>query len=58
MKSAWQGAVVNWAAMDSNKVEEIDLNEFGELLQADNDAREWDKEDDKFFFVDLDDDLY
>ena len=39
-------------------MEEIDLNEFGELLQADNNAREWDKEDDEFFFVDLDDDLY
>jgi hypothetical protein len=57
MKSVWQGSVVDLAAMNSNKVEEIDLNEFGELLQADNDAKEWDKEDNEFIF-DSDNDLY
>ena len=50
MKSAWQGSLADWATLNSTRIEEIDLNDFGELLQVDDDAKEWDKEDDEFIF--------
>ena len=49
MKSAWRGTVIDWAAINSEAVEEVEINEYTDLLQADNDAQEWQKEDDQFF---------
>lgn len=48
MKSAWQGSIVDWAAINSGIIEEVHVNEYTDLLQADNDAKEWEKEDDGF----------
>ena len=53
MKSAWQGTVVDSAAINSQMAKEVILTEFSDLLQAENDAREWDKEDDEFMLSDL-----
>ncbi|KAF8676686.1 hypothetical protein AX14_004846 [Amanita brunnescens Koide BX004] len=53
MKSAWQGTVVNWATVNSQMAEEVILTEYGDLLQAENDAKQWDEEDDIFVLSDL-----
>jgi hypothetical protein len=50
MKSTWQGSVVDWAALNSNATEEVDIIAYTDLLQADNDAMRWDKEDEDFMF--------
>jgi hypothetical protein len=50
MKSAWKDTIVDWAAVNSGNTEEVDLNEYADLLQADADATNWDKEDEQFFF--------
>ena len=55
MKSAWMDTIVDWVAINSAAVEEIEMNDFTDLLQADNEAREWDEEDERFIF-DLDSD--
>ena len=55
MKSMWQGSIVDWAAVNSSAVDEISINEHSDLLQADDDAKVWDKEDEQFSF-DLDSD--
>jgi hypothetical protein len=34
-------------------VEEVTLPEFGDLLQAESDARKWDKEEEVFMLSDL-----
>jgi hypothetical protein len=58
MKSAWQGTLVDWAAVNSDSIEEVDLNEYNDLLEADNDAKMWDDEDKHFLFeTDSDSDL-
>jgi hypothetical protein len=58
MKSAWQGTLVDWAAVNSDSIEEVDLNEYNDLLEADNDAKMWDDEDKRFLFeTDSDSDL-
>jgi hypothetical protein len=58
MKSAWQGTLVDWAAVNSDTIEEVDLNEYNDLLEADNDAKMWDDEDKRFLFeTDSDSDL-
>ena len=57
MKSAWMDTVVDWAAINSAVVEEIEMNDLMDLLQADDLAREWDEEDEWFIFesdLDLD----
>ena len=57
MKSAWMDTVVDWAAINSAVVEEIEMNDFMDLLQADDLLREWDEEDERFIFesdLDLD----
>lgn len=57
MKSAWMDTVVDWAAINSAVVEEIEMNDFTDLLQADDLPREWDEEDERFIFesdLDLD----
>lgn len=43
MKPAWQGTMVDWAAMNSRAVDEIEINDYSDLLQADKDVREWDE---------------
>ncbi|KAM6489237.1 hypothetical protein JOM56_015407 [Amanita muscaria] len=48
MKSAWQDTMVDWAAVNSDTVEEVELNEYSDLLQADVDADKWEKEDEQF----------
>jgi hypothetical protein len=50
MKSTWQGSVVDWVALNSNATEEVDIIAYTDLLQADNDAMQWDKEDEDFMF--------
>ena len=50
MKSAWMDTMVDWAAINSAMVEEIEMNDFTDLLQADKQAREWDEEDEQFIF--------
>ena len=50
MKSTWQGLVVDWAALNSNATKEVDIIAYTDLLQADNDAMWWDKEDEDFMF--------
>ena len=54
MKALWQGSIVDWAAINSSIVEEIPINKYNDLLQADHDALEWDKEDEQYFKVDSD----
>ena len=51
MKSLWHGTIVNWAAANSESVEEVDLAEYEELLDADVQARMWDDEDKEHIFV-------
>jgi hypothetical protein len=48
MKSAWQGSIVDWAAVTSSAVDEITINEYTDFLQADNEAKVWDEEDEQF----------
>ncbi len=50
MKSAWRGTTVDWAAINSAEVEEVDLAEYEELLEADVQARTWDDEDEENIF--------
>lgn len=50
MRSAWRGSVTDWASVNSNDVEEIDLVEYGELLEADAKAQVCDLEDEAFEF--------
>lgn len=50
MKSAWMDTVIDWAAINSAVVEEIEMNDFTDLLQADDLLREWDEEDERFIF--------
>ena len=58
MKSLWQGSIVDWAAVNSSGMEEIAINKYSNLLQANQDALEWDKEDEQYFEVDSDSDSY
>ena len=48
MKSAWQGSIVDWAAVNSSAVDEIAINEYSDLLQADTESKVWDEEDLQF----------
>ena len=48
MESAWQGSIVDWAAVYSSAdraVDEIAFNEYSDPLQAD---KLWDEEDKQF----------
>jgi len=47
MKSAWQGSLTDWAAINSNEAEEVDLVEYSKLLDADEKALAWDREDER-----------
>jgi hypothetical protein len=48
MRLVWCGSVVDWASVNSHKVEEIDLVEYGDHLKADMKAQVWDLEDESF----------
>jgi hypothetical protein len=50
MKSAWRGTLVDWASVNSGNIEEVDLNDYTDLLQVDTDMTKWEKEDEQFFF--------
>ena len=56
MKSAWQGSIVDWAAVNSSAVDEIAINEYSDLLQANSEAKVWDKEDEQFLLLEPDSD--
>ncbi|EKM81447.1 hypothetical protein AGABI1DRAFT_36291 [Agaricus bisporus var. burnettii JB137-S8] len=43
MKSAWRGTMVDWAAVNTAEVEEVDLVDYVELLEADKQAQEWEE---------------
>ena len=58
MKSLWQGSIVDWAAVNLSRMEEIAINKYSDSLQANQDALEWDKEDEWYFEVDSDSDSY
>ena len=34
MKSAWQGSIVDWAAINSGIIEEVHVNEYTDLLHV------------------------
>ena len=50
MKSAWQGAMVDWAAVNSGVIEEVDASGYSDFLQADDDVKGWEREDEQFAF--------
>ena len=56
MKSTWQGTAADWAAINSSDASKdmANINDYTDLLQADTDAKEWDKEDEQCIFVDSD----
>jgi hypothetical protein len=54
MKSAWHGSITDLALINSHTVEEVDLVEYEDLLEADMRAQAWDLEDEAF---DLDSDI-
>lgn len=61
MKSAWQDTTIDWATVNSKTVEEVNLQDYSDLLQAEAEAKEWDKEDDGFLLaeaLDSDEDFY
>jgi len=45
IKSAWHGSIADWASINSHIVEEIDLVEYEDLLEADTRGQAWDLED-------------
>jgi hypothetical protein len=47
MKSAWYRMFSNWAAANSEDIEDIDLVEYEELLHSDVQAHAWDDEDEE-----------
>lgn len=44
MKSAWRDKVVDLASWNSNATEEINIEEFIECLELDEDRDKWDRE--------------
>ena len=50
MKSVWHGMISNWAAINSEGIEQVDLVEYEELLDADVQACTWDDEDEELIF--------
>ena len=50
MKSMWHGTISNWAAINSEGIEQVDLVEYEELLDADIQACMWDDEDKELIF--------
>lgn len=60
MKFAWRTKIPNFAASNSAKVEEVDLDEhttniideFTEMLRVEESAAEFDKLEDEFILID------
>ena len=50
MKSMWCGMISNWAAINSEGIEQVDLVEYEELLDADIQACTWDDGDEELIF--------
>jgi hypothetical protein len=53
MKFAWRN-IVDLAAWNSGQIEEVDLDEYSEMLEADELANDFDKPEDEFIMEDLD----
>jgi hypothetical protein len=54
MKFAWRNNIVDLAAWNSGQIEEVDLDEYSEMLEADELANDFDKPEDEFIMEDLD----
>jgi hypothetical protein len=50
MKSTWRGTISDWAVTNSKDIEEVDLVEYAEFLDADVQAHIWDAEDEEHLF--------
>lgn len=44
MKSAWRKDIADLAAQNSAQIEEVELDEFSEILEAEGLAAEWDRQ--------------
>jgi hypothetical protein len=44
MKFAWRQDIVDLAAWNSAQVEEVDLDEYSELLESDEQIAQWDSQ--------------
>ena len=54
MKSIWQRDIVDWSVVNSGMVEEVHVKEYGDMLQADEEAKEWEVKDLEQFIFDSD----
>ncbi|KAG6819551.1 hypothetical protein H0H92_002178, partial [Tricholoma furcatifolium] len=45
MKFAWRNNITDLAALNSKHIEEVNLEQFEELLEMDCEYEEWDKEE-------------
>jgi len=52
MKFAWWRDIFDVASWNSREIEEVDLDEYREILSADAWAEEFEKEDDEFVLED------
>ena len=50
MKSKWRGTISDWAVTNSEDIEEVDLVEYEEFLDADVQSGIWDAEDEEHLF--------
>ena len=44
MKFAWRKKVIDHAALNWAQIEQVELEEYSEILDADEQSTEWDKE--------------
>lgn len=56
MKSIWQRNIVDWSAVNSGMVDEVHVKEYSDMLQADEEAKEWEVELVEQFTLDSDHD--
>ena len=56
MKSTWQRNIVDWSAVNSGMVDEVHVKEYSDMLQADEEAKEWEVELVEQFTLDSDHD--
>ena len=54
MKFTWRNNIIDLVAWNSAQVEEVDLWEYSEMLEAEEEAAELDKPEDEFIFEDND----
>ena len=52
MKFAWCPKIENWATRNSEQVEEVDLDDYTEMLEVDESAVEYDRLEDEFVLLD------